>query len=307
MYVFFVKETRLYWVMVFLLIGTSCTNPKDVPVVHHDAVAKNEGFMSSIPAKRVLSYWDGFNFKVNVPAVHAEEAEQKLVDFMSLFATVPDTVVQVAIQDMLSKAAAEPKTFSYFVDKYSHYLYDPNSPMRNEGYYEKVLNYLVKDPRLQEEDIIRYETLLDLVRKNQVGMTAANFEYLLEDGSYREMHAGTKPYKMLVFYDPTCTHCAAIMLDLAQTPAVRNCIENDFLDVVSVSLHPDKESWEAYQQRIPDNWINGWDEKAEVINGGLYNIRAYPTIFLLDANNVVLLKDAPHDVTLRYLANLVSP
>src|SRR5690606_605233 len=97
-----------------------------------------------------------------------------------------------------------------------------------------------------------------------------------------------------------------LMKDLGYTPAVHNCIENGFLEIVSVSLHPDKARWTSYQKRIPDNWVNGWDEKGRVINDGLYNIRAYPTIFLLDESNVVLLKDAPLDVTLRYLVNVVS-
>lgn len=296
----------LYWVMAILLIGISCGSPREGQSAQNGSANSDKGIMASIPAKRLLGHWDGFNFKAKVPAVNPDDAEQKLVDFIALFPTVPDTVVQVAVHDMLKKASVEPKTFAYFLDKYSHYLYDPNSPMRNEGYYEQVLTYLAADNTLPDEERSKYATLLELVRKNQVGTVATNFEYLAKDGKYRSMHEGTKPYKMLVFYDPTCTHCAAIMQDLAQTPAVNNCIENGFLDILSVSLHPDKDSWMGYQKRIPDNWINGWDEKGYIINDGLYNIRAYPTIFLLNEVNMVLLKDAPLDVTLRYLVNLVS-
>ncbi|MBD1427334.1 DUF5106 domain-containing protein [Sphingobacterium arenae] len=302
----FLQRGRLYWALAILLMGISCGNPKEGQSVQKDNVNSDIEITASIPAKRLLNYWDGFNFKARTETTNLDDPEQKLVDFIALFPTVPDTVVQIAVHSMLKKASVAPRTFNYFLDKYNHYLYDPNSPMRNEGYYEQVLTYLAADETLRDEEREKYALLLELVRKNQVGTVATDFQYLGKDGKYRTMREGEKPYKMLVFYDPTCTHCAAIMQDLAQTPAVNNCIENGFLDIVSVSLYPDKDSWVAYQKRIPDNWINGWDEKGDVINEGLYNIRAYPTIFLLDGENTVLLKDAPLDVTLRYLVRLVS-
>ncbi|PRD52036.1 DUF5106 domain-containing protein [Sphingobacterium gobiense] len=297
---------KLYWAIAILLIGISCGSPREGQSVNNNSTNPDNAVMASIPAKRLLSYWDNFDFKAKMHVTNPEEAEQKLVDFIALFPSVPDTVVQVSVHDMLKKASVEPSIFAYFLDKYTHYLYDPNSPMRNEDYYAHTLTYLASDTTLSQDERSKYTTLLELVRKNQVGTVATDFAYLAKDGKYRNMHEGTRPYKMLVFYDPTCTHCAAIMQDLAKTPAVNNCITNGFLDIVSVSLHPDKDSWIGYQQRIPDNWTNGWDDKGSVINEGLYNIRAYPTIFLLDEANTVLLKDAPLDVTLRYLVNLVS-
>ncbi|RZF58873.1 DUF5106 domain-containing protein [Sphingobacterium corticibacterium] len=296
----------LYGTILILLITVSCGHPREGKSVQNGNVSAAGEVMSSIPAERLLRYWDAFNFKAKVQTNNSDDVEQKLVDFIALFATVPDTVVQVAVHGMLDDASVEPQNFAYFVDRYSHYLYDPNSPMRNEGYYEQVLTYLVAYQTLPEEERSKYAVRLELIRKNQVGTVATDFEYLAKDGKYRRMHEGTKPYKLLVFYDPTCTQCAALMLDLAQTPAVHNCITNGFLEIVSVSLYPNKDSWMGYQKRIPDNWINGWDEKGHIIHDGLYNIRAYPTIFLLNNANTVLLKDAPLDVTLRYLANVVS-
>src|SRR5690606_31799687 len=294
---------KLYGAIAICWIFITCSSQPEGQHVPIASVNAEQEILNSLPAKRLLKYWDGFNFKAKIQAGNPDAAEPKLVDFMGLLPTVPDTVMQIAVHDMLKKASVEPQNFAFFLDKYNHYLYDPNSPMRNDEYYEQVLSYLAVDEILPQEERSKYAVLLELVRKNQVGTLAADFEFVTKDGKYRRMHEGAKPYKMLVFYDPTCTHCAAIMQDLAQTPAIHNCIENGFLEIVSVSLHPDKASWTGYQKRIPDNWINGWDDKCSVINDGLYNIRAYPTIFLLDESNVVLLKDAPLDVTLRYLVN----
>lgn len=303
------QKKGLYWAIAFLSVVVSCRNPhaeqSGAAIDRSDEVGRSD-VLESAMAKKLLHYWDSFNFSSNALANDRDAAEQKLVDFIAAFPAAPDTVVQVAVWNMLAKTSKDSTVRDYFVKKYQHYLYDPNSPMRNEDYYEKVLSYLVQAAKTSPEEKMKYQTVLELVQKNQVGTTATDFRYLGKDGQYRSMQEGTKPYKMLVFYDPTCTHCAAMMQDLAETPAVHNCIENGFLDIVSVSLHPDKDSWKGYQQQIPDNWIDGWDEQGSIINDGLYNIRAYPTIFLLDQANEVLLKDAPLDVTLRYLVNLVN-
>lgn len=298
----------LYWGMVFLLLSFSCGNPQTGEGESGGGASTKEtrsNVMESDAAKHILRYWDDFTFKRVALADNRDQAEQKLVDFIALFPTVEDTVSQVAVANMLQKASADSTVLDYFLAQYKHYLYDPNSPMRNEDYYGKVLSFLVQAEGISDDDKVKYATLLELVQKNQVGTKATDFSFLTEDGQHQFMYAGTKPYKMLVFYDPTCTQCAAMMQDLAQTPAVHNCIENGFLDIVSISLHPDKQSWLRYQERIPANWINGWDENETVINDGLYNITAYPTIFLLDKENTVLLKDAPLRVTLRYLVDLV--
>src|SRR5699024_2297867 len=111
----------------------------DQSVTAGEKTKKKEDVMASATAKRILQHWENFNFKGNAVASRREEAEQKLVDFIALFPTVPDTVSQVAVKNMLTEASADPEVLDYFLKQYEHYLYDPNSPMRNEAYYEKVL------------------------------------------------------------------------------------------------------------------------------------------------------------------------
>src|SRR5690606_35209179 len=130
----FLQRGQLYGAIVILLMGISCGNPREGQSVQNGSADAQSEIMNSHPAKRLLNYWDGFNFKTKVQVVNQDDVEQKLVDFIALFPTVPDTVVQIAVHSMLKKASVEPGTFSYFLDKYNHYLYDPNSPMRNDEY-----------------------------------------------------------------------------------------------------------------------------------------------------------------------------
>ena len=42
---------------------------------------------------------------------------------------------------------------------------------------------------------------------------------------------------------------------------------------------------------MPDNWINSYDKSMKMKNDELYDLRAIPTLYLLDQDKVVLLKD----------------
>lgn len=54
---------------------------------------------------------------------------------------------------------------------------------------------------------------------------------------------------------------------------------------------------------MPANWINGFDSNQEIANEELYDLKAMPTLYLLDKGKKVLLKDADLDEILLFLQN----
>ena len=57
---------------------------------------------------------------------------------------------------------------------------------------------------------------------------------------------------------------------------------------------------------IPSKWINGYDKELTVRNRELYDLKAMPTLYLLDKDKKVLLKDAPVEQVEQYLAQVLS-
>ena len=55
----------------------------------------------------------------------------------------------------------------------------------------------------------------------------------------------------------------------------------------------------------PDEWYNGYDPNLVIRNDMLYNIRAIPSLYLLDEDKRVILKDAPQETVFAWLANNV--
>ena len=55
----------------------------------------------------------------------------------------------------------------------------------------------------------------------------------------------------------------------------------------------DLEQWRSYLKAYPKSWKSGFYPTFTLQDSEKYNIRAIPSLYLLDENKVVLLKDAP--------------
>lgn len=250
----------------------------------------------------LLHYWDDFDFTDTVNVKNPEIGEQKLVDFIAAFPKVSDSVRRQAIHTMLAKAEKTPASFNYFTDQFEHYLYDPNSPMRNDLYFESVLAFLVDSETLSEPERLGYNNLLKLVRKNQVGTDAADFRFLLPDGDNSSLYEVDAALTMLFFYEPGCSFCESSIDQLEASPFIKKMISDQDLNIVAIYPYGDLDIWKGYQERIPVNWVNGFDSRNQILERNLYDIRATPTIYLLDKDKKVLLKDTD----LEQLANFLT-
>ena len=47
-----------------------------------------------------------------------------------------------------------------------------------------------------------------------------------------------------------------------------------------------------HRNEIPDGWINSYDKELTVLTEECYDLKAMPTLYLLDKDKKVLLKDA---------------
>ena len=54
---------------------------------------------------------------------------------------------------------------------------------------------------------------------------------------------------------------------------------------------------------MPRGWIAGWNKQGDIRSRQLYEIRATPTLYLLDKRKKVILKDATLEQVLQSLGN----
>lgn len=70
-----------------------------------------------------------------------------------------------------------------------------------------------------------------------------------------------------------------------------------------LALYPDQDLtlWRNKLAEIPSTWITGYDADQKITHQNLYNLDAIPTLYLLDQNKKVILKDAPWQAIEAYL------
>lgn len=252
-------------------------------------------------ANPLITFWDNYNFQ-DLDAINdPEKGEQLFVDFIYRFPQYDLQTVKDAIHQMLDKAQTNQEVFAFFVAQYEKYLYDPNSPMRNDLYYEPVLVYLINSERLSSEERVKKETLLALVRKNQVGTSAADFDFVSINGQAGRLSDLSAPLTVLFFYEPGCSHCEQAIAVLGPDRRINTMIEDGSLIVLAAYPFGGRAIWKEYQRHLPSNWLNVFDEQEQVLKGQRYDLKATPTIFLLDREKRVLLKDVDVQQLLGYL------
>ena len=65
------------------------------------------------------------------------------------------------------------------------------------------------------------------------------------------------------------------------------------LAVLNIYIDEDIAAWRDYMPVYPEEWYNGFDPDYVIRTDMLYNVRAIPSLYLLDEDKTVIMKDAP--------------
>ena len=263
-------------------------------------------------------FWDRFTDtarayacdSVTVNGVPLDEVESQMGLFTTLLSQEdPDLGARAvtAFYDRLEafqRADTASNMFSALVSLTGRYLYDPNSPVRNEAMYLPFVS------RLAESDLVDpayrkvYAWDARLCALNRPGTKAADFTFVDTKGRTRTLYGVRSEYVLLVFANPGCAACRELTEAMASSPSITELISSGRLQVVDVYIDDEIGEWKAHIADYPADWICGYDPAFAIRTDLVYNVRAIPSIYLLDAEKTVLLKDAPMERALNVLALL---
>lgn len=240
----------------------------------------------------VRHYWENVDFADTTYLDHREVMEQAWVDYIDIMKLVPEETAISAIKQMYKDAGKKKKVFFYFTDLAEKYLYDPNSPIRNEELYIPVLDAMLESTVLDDTEKILPKGRRELAEQNRPGRQAKDFTYTLVSGKSGTLYGVKANYTLLFINNPGCHACEEGIKELKQAPAINKEFEAGNLKILSVYPDEDKEEWERHLSDFPKEWINGYDKKLMIKEKNLYDLKAIPTLYLLDKDKKVLLKDA---------------
>ena len=183
---------------------------------------------------------------------------------------------------------------------YFKILQDPNSPYRNEEYCIPLIEKRATSPLATEEEKARAEHDLPLFCLNRLGEKAADFAFTLRNGRVMNLYDIESEYTMIFFSNPGCNNCREVMEMLQDFPGIDQLIADKRLAVANVYPDEDLQAWVDYLPNYPEEWVCGCDPD-QVLNGDTrYWLRAIPSLYLLDEQKRVVLKDAPLEKLLFY-------
>ena len=245
-----------------------------------------------------------------VSGVRRTDVEQKFANWTQVLGMSSRPVAEKSVSRLYDRALACEKkdtssnvfeTFASLVDKY---LFDPNSPLRDEDLYGAYASRLAAYEGYTEVQKEKYARDARLCALNKVGTKAADFRFADRRGKIRTLYGVEAPYTLLFFSNPGCEACMSIINVLKEDPQISGMISSGRLKVLNIYIDEDLDAWRSYMPIYPDEWYNGFDPDFLIRNETLYNVRAIPSLYLLDSDKTVLLKDAPENRMFEYLYGL---
>lgn len=258
-------------------------------------------------------YWDKFlqgTGKTDTSAikgVKTRDLEQALANYINMLPAVPmedaSHWVSKFFVDITEsyKADTTSNLFPVFTEMVAKYLYDPNSPMRNEDYFLPFAEGLSHCPYIEEGERLGYKFQFEKCCLNRYGTVAPDFGFKDAKGREKTMHGIKADYTMVFFSNPGCHECLAIIEQVSAKPYIDQIIQDGHLAILNIYIDKDLKAWREYQTKYPANWITGYDHKYIIRDDELYYVRAIPSLYLLDKDKRILMRDAPTEKVLFFL------
>lgn len=256
-----------------------------------------------------MHYWDGLTDpsrdypcdSLYVSGVKKEDVEQKFADWNAVLGVLPRSTADKAVNALYEKAAAceRKDTSSNVLDTFvmlaEKYFYDPNSPVRNEDHYHAFVRNLASFEGFDEAVRGKYAYQARMTALNREGTVAADFRFADKNGRIHSLHGINAPMTLLFFSNPGCDACMEIIKVLSGHEGIASMIADGRLAVLNIYIDEDIQAWREYMPIYPEQWYNGFDPDLVIRGETLYNVRAIPSLYLLDHEKRVILKDAPEN------------
>ena len=237
-------------------------------------------------------YWDRFDF-ADTLFIREVDSLQMLEAYAAYVSVLSDRPTDAAPMDsLMRRASASRPMLDYFVMLAEKVLHDPNSPLRNDEFYIPVLRAQLAAPWYDEYERIAPEYDLRIASQNRLGHRANDFRYTLASGARGTLYGLRAESVLLFINNPGCPMCKHIREAIAASPMLSEMIERGRLKVLALYPDEDLDEWRAYRDRIPASWINAYDEGCVIRETESYDLTAIPSLYLLDRDKRVLVKDA---------------
>lgn len=243
-------------------------------------------------------FWSNYLFD-DQSQPNRDTGEQGFVDFINLMQYADSATCASAARVFTDSIAVSASRLKHFDGLIDHYLGNPDSPLKNDVSYAHLLRAVVT--RLPDGDVTRSRLAyrLKLVERNQPGTLAADFEYIDRQGHHHRLYDTDSELTLLVFSDPECEHCHELMPLIIGNATLQGDAR---LTVLNIYPDENRKAWEQDVKPLPLNWQEGRSPEGELMRKQVYALPALPSLYLLDSQKRVLVKDGTLEQILQALS-----
>ena len=217
----------------------------------------------------------------------APERYNNLLEQMVLLEQPKAEFLMNATMETLAK---DPKGYRMMMELAEKRFSDPADPLHNEQLYMVVLKHTTENFVLSNAEKEKQRLLLMGAKKNMIGTTAADFDYVTpNDKAVHHLKDLKADYILVYFNNPDCESCETVKERLANNELINNLVSEKKLIVLGIYPYDDQKLWE--KSKYPTMMINGWNQSRQIEYNELYDLPTLPCFYLLDNNYTVLIKN----------------
>ena len=328
-------RTKTFFIAAAAIVMAACNGGNTQKSENDNVKAKAERSMKALPFPDVQvpsvissqqeiveylaqNYWNGITEpsreylcdSLYVSGVEKSVVEQKFADWTYILNNASLDIALKSVEKLYDRVLScekcnpQSNVFETFVSLAQKYFYDANSPLRNEELYLPFVSRYASYEGLMDVERKKYEREARLCALNRLGTKATDFRFCDKRGKIRKLYSIDAEMTLVFFSNPGCGACKEIMNVLKEDATISSLIRNGVMKVLNIYIDEDLEAWRSYMPIYPEEWYNAFDPDLSIRNDETYNIRAIPSLYLLDKEKNVLMKDVPENVLFNYLVSL---
>jgi thiol-disulfide isomerase/thioredoxin len=235
-------------------------------------------------------YLDNINWS-DQRLIYTPVMEKKIKEYFIKFVQKkPDSITE-AIDTIINKTNNQ-EVYRFLTEMlFDKYEQNKHKSLDEYAYLHLVKQYYLggKTPWMNDEQISILEDEYNRIWPASIGQVAPSISLPDKDDQIVHLNNIRSAYTLVFFWDYECTHCKRILQELVSLESKYRYLD---IKVMSVFTGEDMDVWKAYlAKKIPQAWENTYQKGQEIKPISVYNVNSIPSIYLLDANKVILNKN----------------
>lgn len=300
-----------YLIIPILLFCISCSGSERTSK-EHDSISSFK--LPSIPSPLtkdddktkylVAHYWD--NYKFCDSSVVNNDSTLKFFNEYLILLQKTDSSATINSIINLSNKIFKPKSKAYprFDKLFNDFLDNPNSYYRSETLFRVYLTILINSNDISDIEKERHIYRLKILNKNRISTKATNFDFITKKWKTSSLYAIKSNYIIIYFNDPHCHECIRVSDYFSKSLYFNkwaNTLKNNIplLTILGVFTGSNITEWKDHS--LPSDIIDAYNPRNKIEKDELFDLRAMPTLYLLNKDKIVILKDSPIEQIEEYL------